>query len=77
MYARITLALEFVLKHSRVSKLLLIIITFQPEFMNRKKIPYQLSLSFEVQRQYAKAKPRVKSIRDAKESVKAVAHYPS
>jgi hypothetical protein len=38
------------------------------------KLSYQFNLSFEVQRQYAKAKPRVKSIKDAKESIKAVTH---
>jgi hypothetical protein len=36
---------------------------------------YQFSLNFEVQRQYAKVNPRMKSIRDAKIKFEAASHY--
>jgi hypothetical protein len=39
------------------------------------KFSYQFSLNFEVQRQYAKVDPRMKSIRDAKMKFEAVSHY--
>jgi DNA-binding transcriptional regulator GbsR (MarR family) len=36
---------------------------------------YQFNLNFEVQRQYAKVDPRMKSIRDAKIKFEAASHY--
>jgi hypothetical protein len=38
---------------------------------------YQFNLNFEVQRQYAKANPSMKSVRDAEMNVKGVTHYSS